>query len=296
MHLSGLFIYPVKSLRGCAVPIAEFDSLGLVGDRRFLVVDRNGQFITQRTHPRMALVQPRLDGDCLVLRADGAGEIAVSRCSADPGGDPTIEVTVWQSEGLQAELCGAEADGWLSDILQFASRLVRIGPAYSRPMLERKLPPEWRRMENRALPRPEGVSSKHFVNFSDGFPSLAIGEASLADLNRRLQVQGANPVPMNRFRPNLVVAGSEPFAEDSWHRFRVGSAVFRAGGPCARCIVTTTDQLTGERGAEPLRTLAAYRRDPVQPTNVNFGQNLVMENPGASLRVGDPVEVLEGQA
>jgi MOSC domain-containing protein len=296
MHLSGLFIYPVKSLRGCAVAEAELDALGFCGDRRFLVVDPSGRFLTQRTIPRMALVQPTLNGALMTLRADGAGEMAVPRQGSAAAGDPTLLVTIWQSEGLRAEDCGPEASLWLSEVLQTPSRLVRIGPAFSRPMLERKLPPEWRRPENRTVIRPEGVSHKHFVNFSDGFPALAIGEASLADLNDRLAARGSSPVPMDRFRPNLVIAGSEPFAEDRWRRFRVGDAIFRGGGPCARCVMTTTDQWTGERGIEPLRTLADYRRDPAQPTNVNFGQNLLSESPGGRVRTGDPVEVLEGQA
>jgi len=296
MHLSGLFIYPVKSLRGCAVSAAELDPLGFIGDRRFLVVDADGRFLTQRTLSRMALVQPVLSEHALILRADGAGEVSVARRGANPTGDPALVVCVWHSEGLRAEDCGPQAARWLSEVLQFPSRLVRIGPAFSRPMLERKLPPDLRRPENRDLARPEGVSREYSVNFSDAYPALIIGEGSLADLNGRLVAQGDLPVPMDRFRPNLVVAGSEPFAEDRWRRFRVGSTVFRAGGACARCIVTTTDQFTGARGVEPLRTLASYRRDPDQPTQVNFGQNLVPEGSAGSIRVGDIVEALEGEA
>ena len=118
---------------------------------------------------------------------------------------------------------------------------------------------------------------------------LAIGEASLADLNDRLIARGEDALPINRFRPNLVIAGSPAFAEDTWTRFRVGDITFRTAGPCARCIVTTTDQQTAERGKEPLRTLATYRRDPADPTDVNFGQNLIHETKTGAFRVGDEV-------
>jgi uncharacterized protein YcbX len=129
------------------------------------------------------------------------------------------------------------------------------------------------------------------VNFADGYPFLVIGEASLNELNDRLIGRGEEALPMNRFRPNLVISGSRAFAEDAWPRVRVGEIVLRDAGPCARCVVTTTDQLTTERGPEPLRTLATYRRDAKTPTNVNFGQNLVHETKRGTLRVGDSVEI-----
>jgi hypothetical protein len=119
-----------------------------------------------------------------------------------------------------------------------------------------------------------------------------IGDASLADLNDRLAAQGHEALPMNRFRPSLVVSGSQAFAEDAWTSLRIGSIVFRTNGPCSRCVITTTDQLTAERGKEPLRLLATYRRDPVDPTSVNFGQNLVHETKSGILNVGDAVEIL----
>jgi uncharacterized protein YcbX len=131
------------------------------------------------------------------------------------------------------------------------------------------------------------------VAFVDGFPLLIVSEASLGDLNRRMAEGGGHAVPMNRFRPNLVVAGCEPYAEDSLRRFRIGDVVFRGAKPCIRCIVTTTDQLTGERGVEPLRTLARYRREPADATHVMFGYNLVNETKSGVLRVGDTVEILD---
>lgn len=270
MRITGLFLYPVKSLRGCAVPAADFDALGLVGDRRFLVVDEAGKFLTQRTVPRMARVEALLSPGTLTLSADGAGRISVPTDS-----DPSAvlrTVSVWKSEGLLAEDCGAAATAWLSGFLGLTCHLVRIGARFRRPILK-------------ASGRPDDL-----VTFADATPLLVISEASLADLNDRIQKNHGEPVPMNRFRPNLVVDGCAAFAEDTWVRLRVGTATFRNGGPCARCIVTTTDQLTGERrGKEPLKTLATFRRDEKDPTDVNFGANFIHETKHGTVRVGDTV-------
>lgn len=276
MHLSGLFIYPVKSLRGCAVPSAEVDSLGLVGDRRFMVVDEQGRFLSQRTLPRMAQVNTALTHATLTLSAEGAGAIEVSRLAQNKA--PRRTVSIWKSEGLTAEDCGEEVAAWLAAFLGVNCRLVRIGAEFHRPVL--KFPP--------SLAQPPLPS----VSFADGYPLLAIGESSLADLNDRLIAQGVEPVPMDRFRPNLVISGSSAFAEDTWERFQVGTVILHAAGPCARCAVITTDQRTGERHAEPLRTLAQYRRDPVDGTRLNFGQNVIPETRTGIVRCGDPVCLL----
>lgn len=274
MHLSALYLYPVKSLRGCAVTAAEVDALGLVGDRRFLVVDEtDGRFLTQRTLPRMALIATGFGPASLKLSAEGAGSLSVSRLP-DPAA-PVRNVSVWKSEGLLAEDCGDAPAAWLSDFLKVKCRLVRIGEKFLRPIL-----------------KPNVAGPGDVVTFADAFPFLVIGEATLADLNDRLEAKGEEALPMNRFRPNLVVSGGEAFAEDNWPRFRIGEIVFRAGGPCARCIMTTTDQFTGVRGKEPLRTLATYRRSPADPTDVNFGQNLIHETKAGTLRVGDEVQLV----
>ncbi|MBS0662668.1 MAG: MOSC domain-containing protein [Verrucomicrobia bacterium] len=269
MHVSAIYLYPVKSLRGFAVTSADVDELGFVGDRRFLVVDERGQFLTQRTLPRMALVEAALADRDLVLRAPHMGACSVPRQATGPVEEVTVRV--WKSEGLRAEDCGVEVAVWLSEFLRTPCRLVRIGPAFRRPVAKP------------GKSRPDDV-----LAFADGYPFMVLSDASLADLNGRLD----EPLPMNRFRPSFVIGGATPFAEDTWLRVRVGPVTFRAGGPCARCIVTTTDQLTAERGKEPLRTLAMYRRDPEDPTDVNFGQNLIHETMRGTIRVGDPVEVL----
>jgi uncharacterized protein YcbX len=273
MHVTGLHIHPVKSLRGLAVGEAPVDSLGLVGDRRFLVVDPGGNFMTQRGVPRMARIGAFLDEAALTLRAAGFGDILVRR-EPDPGAPEAI-VRIWKSEGLRAEDCGEAPAGWLSEVLETPCRLVRIGPRFTRQV------------------RADFAEAGDSVAFADGFPLLVVSEASLGDLNRRMASTGGAALPMNRFRPNIVVAGCEPYAEDSLRRFRIGDVVFRAAKPCLRCIITTTDQLSGERGKEPLRTLAGYRRDPQAPTEVMFGYNLVNETKSGVLRVGDTVVMLD---
>lgn len=274
LRVSGLFIYPVKSCRGLSVDSAEVDALGVVGDRRFLVVDETGKFLTQRTHARMALIATALDPEHLTLSAEGAGAVSVAR-APDPAA-PLRSVTVWKHSGLQAEDCGAEVAQWLSDFLGAKLALVRIGPAFERNVLKK-------------AGRPGDCFS-----FADGSPVLVCGEASLADLNDRIVERGGEPVPMDRFRPNVVVSGGTPFAEDEWPRVRIGDVVLRAAGKSDRCIVTTTDQLTGERGKEPLRTLATFRRDPVEPTSVYFGANFINESKRGTLRVGCEVVVDTG--
>jgi uncharacterized protein YcbX len=273
MHLSGLFIYPVKSLRGFAVDTAKVDALGLEGDRRFLVIDENNKFLTQRAHPKMAQITAGLDAANLTLSATGAGQVEIARAS-----DPQAQlraVTIWKSEGLLAEDCGEAPAAWLSDFLGAKVRLVRIGTKFYRPILKPAAGPR------------EGVM------FADSVPFLVLSEASLRDLNDRIVAQGEEALPMNRFRPNLVVTGCEAFAEDTWPRFKIGAIAFRSAGNCTRCLIPTTDQFTGERmGKEPLRTLATYRRNAADPTDVDFGQNLIHETKTGTLRVGDTVELL----
>lgn len=270
-HLSALHLYPVKGCRGLAVPSAEVDALGLVGDRRFLITDPTGKFLTQRSHPVMALIGTALAAEHLMLTFADRPSLAVRR-APDPAA-PGITVEVWSSTGLQAEDCGDQAATWLTSVLGTPARLARIGSAFHRAV------------------KPSKAQPGDVVNFADGYPLLIAGTASLDDLNDRLIAQGESPVPMDRFRPNLVVSGAAPFAEDRWPRLRVGSVVLRAAGDCVRCPVVTTDQATAERGPEPLRTLAGYRRQP-GGQGVIFGQNLIHESKTGTLRVGNVVELL----
>ncbi len=271
MHLSALHIYPVKSCRGLTVTSADLDDHGFIGDRRFMVVSAEDDlFLTQRTHPRMALIETTLTKEALTLSSPKHGSVSVPPASRLPSpASVTRRVTVWKST-VTADDCGEEAAEWLSDFLGLPLRLVRMGGAFQRPIVK-------------PTAQPGDV-----VSFADAYPLLVISEASLADLNSRL----ADPLPMNRFRPNLVVAGCEPYAEDTWAHIRINGVVFRNAGPCARCPITTTDQLTALRAKEPLKTLATYRRDPDDSTDVNFGTNLIHETKRGTLHTGDTVTLL----
>jgi len=269
VKVSGLFIYPVKSCRGLPLDTAAVDAHGLAGDRRFLVVTPEGQFLTQRQMPRLALVETGLTADRLTLASPNHGEITVP-LGANTG---SRRVTIWR-DSVDADDCGDEAAEWLTRMLGQPLRLVHMGARFHRPV------------------KPSKAQPGDVVTFADAYPFLIIGEASLAHLNDRIHGAGGDPVPMNRFRPNIVVSGGDAFAEDAWTRFRIAGVTFRNSGPCARCVVTTTDQFTGERGKEPLRTLATFRRDPADPTDVNFGINLIHETKAGTLHLGDPIVAL----
>ncbi len=274
MRVSGLFLYPVKSLRGFAVPAADLDDLGFVGDRRFMLVDGTGKFLTQRQLPRMAQISTALTASTLTLSADHHGSITVGRASCPTVGDeprPTISVTIWKHEGLQAEDCGDGPAAWLSSFLDFKCRLVRIGEKFRRPVLKSAAQPGDR------------------FAFADGAPVLVASEASLAALNDRILENGGEPVPMDRFRPNLVIAGGPAFAEDDAPGLRIGQVVLRNAGKSIRCAITTTDQFTGGRGKEPLRTLATFRREPDDPTAVTFATNYINESKRGAIRLGDEI-------
>jgi uncharacterized protein len=263
--VSGIFIHPVKSCRARPVDRAVLDEYGLVGDRRFLVVDERGRFRTQRETPRLALLEAEVIGDRLSLSAPGMEPLSIPRSRSGAG---DVEVVVWRDTVLARDL-GGDAANWLTLFLESPARLVAMAPGFQR-----------------AVRKPAAVTGDA-VAFADACPLLVIGEASLADLNARL----ASPLSMDRFRPGLVVRGAAPYAEDGWRRIRIGNVILRAAGPCARCVVTTTDQRTLARTAEPLRTLASCRRGPAG--EVWFGQNFIHETKTGTLEVGMAIEVLE---
>jgi uncharacterized protein len=259
IRLTGINIYPIKSARGIPVEQWELDEFGLALDRRWMVVDAGAQFISQRDYPRMALVIPSLrDGR---LRVDAPG-MPTLELPAHPSSTVFTRVTIWD-DTCEAAWAGEAAARWFSELLGCAASLVHM-PAHTM-------------REANPVYAPGGTR----VSFADGYPILLISEASLDDLNRRLSV----PLPMNRFRPNLVVAGSEPYEEDGWREIRIGDVPLQVVKPCERCVIPTTDQDTAERGKEPLRTLATYRK--VNGT-VLFGQNVVHQGRG-QLRVGEAV-------
>ena len=266
LTLTGLYLYPVKSLGGYAVAEAEVTARGLRHDRRWLLVDERNRFMTQRQQPELALlaVAPSYNGFLLSHRQRPDLLPLFIPFEATP--ERTLFVTVWD-DILWAWRGTPEADEWLAEALGRPCRLV-----YMSDMVRRDVEPEL---------NPEG----QLVSFADGYPFLLIGEAALADLNTRL----AQPVPMNRFRPNLVFGGGEAYEDDTWEQFRVGEVAFRAVRGCGRCVLTTIDQATATKSpaAEPLRTLATYRK---AESSTLFGQNVT--GPGAGrLRVGDAVTV-----
>lgn len=262
--VSWLRIYPVKGAAGIPLEAAELDACGFRWDRRWLVTDPDGRFFTQRELPRLALLRPRIEGDALVLDAPDTAPLRVPL--AEPGGARS-PVRIWD-DVVEAATVGPEAAEWLSDVLGTACRLVRFPADVQRPLDPRYAVP--------------GAADR--VGFADAYPILLITQASLDELNRRL----ATPVPMDRFRPNLVVAGTVPHAEDGWRRIEVAGIVLHVVKPCARCVVTTLDQATGVPGKEPLRTLARYRK---VGSKVLFGQNAIHEGRG-TIRLGDRVTVL----
>lgn len=268
MHLSEINIYPIKSLKGIPLQVAVVEDRGLKYDRRWMLVDDDGRFLTQREHPAMARIGVRIEGDELI--ASFGGEELRLPMESDTG--KRVRVKVWSST-LKAEEYPAETGEWFSDALGMQCRMVRM------PEGERRL----------VNPFYAVRKFKDVVSFADGYPFLLIGQASLDDLNSRLEA----PVPMNRFRPSLVVAGAEPFAEDNWKKIRIGPTVFHLVKPCGRCVVTTIDQQQGEKtGPEPLKTLSGYRK---KGDKVLFGQNMIAEKAGGTLRLGDEVEVLESR-
>jgi len=264
--LAELYVYPVKSCRGVAVDAAVLLEAGLENDREWLVVTPEGRFLTQRELPRLALIVPRLGADRLTLSAPGVDEVVVPLA----GYGESREVAVWRDR-CRAFDAGAEAADWLGAFLGRSARLVRFDP--SQP---RYSDTTWTG-DVRAATR-----------FTDGYALLAISRASFDDLNARLP----EPLPMDRFRPNLVLDGLEPYAEDRLRDFHVGGVHLRGVKPCTRCVVTTTRQSTGELdGVEPLRTLKTYRwNEPLR--GVTFGQNVVVVGAaGRRVARGMPVSV-----
>jgi uncharacterized protein YcbX len=259
LAVASLHIYPVKSCGSVPVRQMTLDGRGPVDDRRFMIVDDDGRFLTQREEPTLALVSPTLVEGGVLLDAPSLETLEVR---ADGG---RRAVQVWSSE-LEAIDMGDEVAGWLSNHLSRTVRMVRMAPDVIRPV---------------DAPYGNGETS---VAFADGFPLLVTHTASLDELNERLE----QPVIMERFRPNLVVTGGEPWAEDGWRTLRVGDLRISLVKPCKRCIVINVATETGETSKEPLRTLATYRC--VTQGEVIFGQNAVHEGPG-TLEVGDEVRV-----
>lgn len=291
MHISEINIYPIKSLKGISRDSAVVEERGLRYDRRWMLTTPDGVFFTQREFPQMAAISVEVESGGLRVSCEKTGALHIP---FEPDRGERKPVTIWQSlcDGL---VYYGPVSEWFSDAIGTDCRLVHM-PDNSR----RNLNPRFDR-------------GNDIVSFADGYPLMMLGEASLAELNERIAENAEHreeyfePLPMNRFRPNLVVSDSDAFAEDNWQRIRIGGeAMFRSTKPCERCVITTVDQSKGEfTGKEPLRTLATFRKAKniipnrceqlgVDPNGVLFGQNLIAETPGATITAGDEVVILEG--
>ena len=270
-RLSSLTIYPIKSASGIACQTAVLTPQGLQFDRRWMVASSDGQFMTQRRFPKMATISVACEGEQMKVSAPDMPLLSVPMQLV--AGDER-EVEVW-GDRTTALSAGLEAHAWFSQFLSTPCQLVYMPETTQRPVDHGKF----------------GIEK--IVSFADAYPYLLLSDASLRALNQKLAAQNLVPVPMNRFRPNLVVDGDiAPHAEDNWKKIRIGKAVFEVAKPCARCSIPNVDQASGDRTLEPTKTLAIYR---AWDKAIWFGQNLV-EVPDTShlstLTVGDDVEVL----
>jgi uncharacterized protein YcbX len=265
MKVSEIWIYPVKSLSGISLSTAQVQAKGLQYDRRWMLVDENGVFITQRTCPQLALFDVALNESylCVTYRPNPIKRIEIP---FQPVSNQLISVSVWDSHFISARSVSDGADRWFSELLEKKVFFVYM-------------PEDSKRAVN-----PKYGQEGDVVSFADGYPYLLISQASLNDLNARL----TDPVPMNRFRPNFVIEGCNPFAEDSWSAIRMGSLPFDIVKPCSRCVMVTIDQETILKNPEPLKILSSYRKIGHK---VMFGQNLISRQTG-NVSVGDPVEIL----
>jgi uncharacterized protein YcbX len=260
MEVTHIWIYPVKSLGGIPLETATVMKKGLRYDRRWMLIDADGVAMTQRVHPRMAWFQPEVNGDHIRVGFKGDGEISFN--TSTNGLSNRITARVWEDDVIVAEV-DPEISKWFTERLGISCRLVAF--------------PE----ENPRHVDPDYAIGDDHVSLADAYPFLVIGQASLDDLNSRLE----QPVSMNRFRPNFVFTGGAPFAEDAWSRVTIGDIPFAAVKKCDRCVMTTVDPETAVKGTEPLRTLSAYRK---VGKKVFFGQNMIALREG-TIRVGDPI-------
>ena len=261
IELSGIYVYPVKSLRGLSLRETAITGGRLPGDRSWVLVDAENQFMHQRDYPQMARIDVSAEGSGIVLRMPHLPELPLTPRQFTQSSTPITYVKLWRRSAPVAHVA-PHADEWLTAALGVACRLMEFVP--DEPAL--------------TVPDYETHASLH-----DATPFHLTSEESLQDLNARM----ATPIPMNRFRPNLVVRGAEPYAEDRWKSFAIGDNRFRWIKQCTRCVATMTDQETGIRSRyEPLLSLSRYRREG---SEVVFGHYVVADHWGGQLRLGDPV-------
>ncbi|RNI31043.1 MOSC domain-containing protein [Rufibacter latericius] len=263
--LSEIYIYPIKSLGGISLTSAQVQERGLQYDRRWMLIDDSGIFLTQRKIADMALLQVALSPDGLVV-SHKTKDLAPLLVPYETKSTRSTLVTVWDDICF-AFLVSPEADTWFSEALGFGCRLVYM-PENSIRLID-----------------PNYAKHNEKVSFADGYPFLIIGQGSLDDLNSRLE----EPVPMNRFRPTFVFTGGQPYVEEKWKTFKMGDVLFYGAKPCGRCNVTTINQDTAQAGAEPLKTLTGYQK---KGNKVIFGMNLIGLSTG-TVSVGDRITIME---
>ncbi len=261
LKLSEIYIYPIKSLGGIGLHSSVVEDRGLKSDRRFLLVDEKGVFITQRDSPQMALLK-------LSFLENGFGVLDIRNNSNTvipfkSQSTESIKVKVW-NDVCNAVRVSKDIEDWFSNALNIKCSLVYM-PDNERRIVERNY-----------------IDEEHIVSFADAYPFLIIGQSSLDDLNTRLTTS----LPIDRFRPNFVFSGGKPYEEDNWNDFAIGDVKFKAVKPCARCVITTTNQDSAERSNEPLKTLSEYRKIN---RKVLFGMNVICRNTG-TISVGDKIE------
>lgn len=261
--LSEINIYPIKSLGGISLQSSEVEERGLKYDRRWVLVDETNTFFTQRDFPEMALIKVSVENNGLKLKHK-TKTIEPLVVPFEFKHKEKSDVVIWEDVVI-GEFYNSQIDEWFTDILGIKCRLV-------------KMPESTKRVVDTTY------AKNKIVSFADAYPFLIIGQASLEDLNSRLEV----PLPMNRFRTNFVFTGGSSFEEDNWKKFKIGNVIFQAVKPCARCVITTTNQETAERAHEPLLTLSKYRKTD---NKVNFGMNLICESTG-EVMIGDKIEFL----
>jgi hypothetical protein len=276
--LTELNLYPIKSCAGIALREATLTEAGLMSehiyDREWMVVDAGGTFMTQREHPKMALITPRIKAETMELRAPGMLRLEIPLGLPDPEDARALDVRVWD-DTVKAFDCDETTAAWFSGFLGVPCRLVRFHV-------------DAKRFANTAWTG--GVEAPTL--FSDGYPVLVISQASLADLNGKLAAQSRDALPMNRFRPSLVIDGVEAFEEDYMASIRLGNATLKPVKPCPRCPIPSVDQATGAIGPDPLDILQGYRANPKVDGGITFGMNAILLNgDGELLRVGQEVDV-----
>ena len=265
LTISEINTYPVKSLRGISVKFAKVTDRGFEHDRRWMLIDHFGNFMTQREYPQMAFINVEIEDNGLNVYHRNKKDLDKHFVSFNISKTKAITVPIWD-DTCTAFLVGKDSDKWFSEALEIECKLV-YQPDDTRRSVDEKY-----------------SVKKEIVSFADGYPFLIIGQSSLDDLNSRLD----ESLPMNRFRPNIVFTGGEPYQEDKMKKFKAGDIIFYGVKPCARCTITTTNQETAERLIEPLKTLATYRK---VENKVLFGMNLLHKGSG-EVRIGDKIELL----